>query len=170
MGRMPPGRFAETRSYAERALAIQETLDASSEIWMTLSTLADIAELEGEAEAARDYRRRERAAFAAFAGNRYHIDNQFGDFIIAIVAASRGDDRVRAAVEAALPQLEANDWRIAAAVRRFWAGEHDWHALAQDLDNQDALLVLRVLETMAEQQLERGRHVRKRKKRAASLA
>ena len=63
-------RLAEARGYAEQALAIHETLDVSSGIWETCYNLAGIADLEGRADAARDYSRRERATFAAFAGNR----------------------------------------------------------------------------------------------------
>ena len=117
---------------------------------MTLNILADIADLEGRAEEARAYRRREREAFATFEGNRYHIDRQHGQLISAIAAAAKGDVEAREAVEAVLPELEKRSWKIAAATRRIWAGERDWHALAEDLDAQDALLVLRVLETMAQ--------------------
>ena len=49
-----------------------------------------------------------------------------------------------------MPRIEEAGWKIAAATRRIWAGERDWHALVEDLDGQDALLVLRVLETMAQ--------------------
>jgi len=148
--RAPATRLAEARGYAERARAIKETLDASSEIWKTLNILAQIAELEGQTEEARTYRRRERETFAAFAGNRWHIDRQHGPLIAAIAAAARGDKQAREAVEARLPQLEANGWHIEAATRRIWAGEREWQALAEGLDNQDALLVRRVLETLAE--------------------
>ncbi|MGZ3627822.1 MAG: hypothetical protein ACXVDN_09155 [Ktedonobacteraceae bacterium] len=54
------------------------------------------------------------------------------------------------AIEAALPQLEENGWKIAAATRRIWSGERDWDSLVEDLDIQDALLILRVLETIAQ--------------------
>ncbi len=143
-------RLAEAKSYAERALAIRETLDASAEIWMTLNILAKIADLEGRAEEARDYRRREREAFAAFEGNRYHIDRQHGQLIAAIAAAAKGDAEAREAVEAVFPELEEAGWKIAAATRRIWAGERDWHALVEDLGGEEALLVLRVLETIGE--------------------
>ncbi len=149
-GRAPTTRLAEAKSYAEQALAIKETRDASSGIWNTLSILADIADLEGRAEEARDYRRRERETFAAFAGNRYHIDRQHGQLIAAIAAAALGDAQAREEVEAALPGLEERGWKIAAATRRIWAGERDWHALAEDLDRNSALLILRVLETIAQ--------------------
>jgi tetratricopeptide (TPR) repeat protein len=149
-GRLPSGRLAEARGYAERALRIRETLDASAEIWNTQMILSDIAELEGEREAARDFRRRSRENFAAFAGNRWHIDNIFGKLLPVLAAAVQGNEEARAAVETVLPQLEANDWRISAAVARLYAGERDWHALTEEIDRNSALLVLRVLETIEE--------------------
>ncbi len=141
-------RLVEARSYAERALAIRETFDTSSEIWQTLNILAGIADLEGRPDTAREYRRRERAAFAAFEGHRWHIDQQAGQLISAIVAAARGNAEVRAAVEQALPQLEADGWHIAAATRRIWAGEREWEVLVEEIDRNSALLVLRVLEEL----------------------
>jgi tetratricopeptide (TPR) repeat protein len=141
-------RLAEARSYAERALATVETLDLSAQPWATLSILADITALEGRADAAREYRRRERETFAAFAGNRWQIDQQHGELIAAIAAAAQGDAQAQAAVKAALPQLEANGWRIADATRRIWAGEREWGALVEDIDRNSALLVLRVLEEL----------------------
>ena len=89
-------RLTEAKRYAEQALTIRETLDASSEIWMTLSILARIADQEGQAEEVQHYRRRERETFAAFAGNRYHIDQQHGKLIAAIAAAAQGDAQARA--------------------------------------------------------------------------
>jgi len=147
-------RLAEANRYAGQALAITETLDASSEIWKDFSILADIADLEGRAEEARDYRRRERETFAAFEGNRYHIDRQHGQLIAAIAAAAQGDAQAQAKVEAALPGLEEHGWHIAAASRRIWAGERDWHSLVEELDDQVALLILRVLETIAQPEAE----------------
>jgi hypothetical protein len=52
-------------------------------------------------------------------------------------------------VEEVLPHLEEEGWHIADAARRIWAGERDWEALVDELDQQDALLVLRVLEEIA---------------------
>ncbi len=149
-GRAARTRLAEAKGYAKRALAIRETLDASAPIWRTLRILAKIADLEGRAGEARDYRRRERETFAAFEGNRYYIDRQHGQLIAAIAAAAKGSAEARAKVEARLPRLEEDGWEIAAATRRIWAGERDWHALVEDLGGEEALLVLRVLETIGE--------------------
>lgn len=147
-GRMRRERLAEARGYAERALVIRETLDASSEIWKTLSILAELADLAGSPDQARVYRRRERETFAQFAGNRWHIDNDFGDLIRDIAAVARGDATTQAEIEAEFPKMEAGDWGdVPPVIRRIWAGERDWHALCEGLDRQDALLILRVLET-----------------------
>ena len=149
-GRAATTRLAEAKRYAGQSLAIRETLDVSGEIWSSLGTLAMIADLEGQREEARDYRRRERESYAAFAGNRYHIDRQHGKLIAAIAAAAQGDAQAREAVEAALPQLEERGWKIAAATRRIWSGERDWDALSEDVARNSALLILRVLETIAQ--------------------
>jgi hypothetical protein len=149
-GRAATTRLVDAKRYAEQALAIRETLDASSEIWNTLSILAEIADIEGHAEEARDYRRRARATFAAFGGNRYHIDSQHGSLIRDIAVAANGDAHAREAVEAALPQIEERGWKIAEATRRIWSGERDWEALVEDVDRNSALLILRVLETIAQ--------------------
>jgi tetratricopeptide (TPR) repeat protein len=143
-------RFAEAQHYAAQGLAINESLDNPVEIWKDFALLAKIADMEGQIEEAQTYRRRERETYAAFAGNRYHIDQQHGQLIADIVAAANDDVQARAKVEAALPQFEANGWHIAGATQRIWASERDWHTLVEDLDRQDALLILRVLETIAE--------------------
>ncbi len=135
-GCFPENRLIEARSYAERALTIKEKLGVSSGYWITLGLLAKIADIEGHVEEARTYRRREREAYAAFEGNRYHIDQQHGKLIAAIAAAEQGDTQAREAVEA--------------ASRRIWSGERDWDALVEGLGSEEALLILRVLETIAQ--------------------
>jgi tetratricopeptide (TPR) repeat protein len=149
-GRLPSERLVEARGYAERALRIRETLDTSAEIWRTQAILGDIAELEGDIQAARDFRRRERESFAAFAGNRWRIDNDLGELLPVLAAAIWGDEEARVVVETVLPQLEASGLDIRAVVARLYAGERDWQALSEDLNWWEALLVLRVLETLAE--------------------
>ncbi len=135
--------------HAEQALAIKETLDASSEIWKTLNILARIAELEGD-PGAQGYRRREHETFAAFAGNRWHIDKQHAALIGAITAATGGDAAARTYVEGRLPKIVEAGWQISGAVQRIWAGERDCHALCEGIDRGSALLILRVLETLAD--------------------
>ncbi len=146
----PAARLPETRVYAERALHILETLGGSSETWGPLRILAEIADLEGRIEVAREYRRKEREAYATFAGNRYRIDREFDSLLPVIALVAKGLSHMRAEVEALFPQLEANNWNVSSAIRGIWAGERDWHTLTEDLDLNSALLVLRVLEVLAQ--------------------
>jgi tetratricopeptide (TPR) repeat protein len=89
-----------------------------------------------------------RETLDAFEGNRYHIYQQHGQLIAAIAAAAQRDVQAREAVEAALPDLEEDGWKIAAATQRIWSGERSWASPVEELDKQDALLILRVLETI----------------------
>ncbi|KYF82566.1 hypothetical protein BE17_48075 [Sorangium cellulosum] len=146
-GRYPTSRLAEARALAEQCLKILRTLNESSELWKTLDILASIAEQEDDEDAARGYRREARETFAAFPGSRYHIDKRFGQLIQALAAAAAQAD-LRSQFEPLLSKLEAAGWHITAPVRRLWAGERDWHALAEGLDPNSALIVLRVLETL----------------------
>ncbi len=156
-GHTPQTRLAEARSYAEQARAIFETLDVSSGIWADFNILASIADLEGQTEQARDYRRRAHETFAVFSGN--HIARQHGQIIADIAAAARGDVPAREALEPVLPELEKHGWRIADAARRIWAGERNWHMLVEGLDNvEDALLILLVLETIASLEAKHSSH------------
>ncbi len=148
-GRATRSQLVEARRYAEQAQRIREQPGISADIWTTYGVLAKIAELEERPEGVRNYRRQERESYAAFAGNRYRIDQQHADLIEAIVAAARGDTQVQEAVAAKLPELEKHGWDVSDAVRRIWKGERDWQGLAEGLDGQNALLILRVLETLA---------------------
>jgi tetratricopeptide (TPR) repeat protein len=148
-GRADRTRLVEARRYIEQARRIEEQPGVSAELWTIYALLAAVAELEEQPEVARDYRRQERERYAAFAGNRFQIDQQHADLIAAIVAAARGDTQAQATVEAALPKLEERGWHVSDAVQRIWKGERDWQVLAEGLDRGSALLVLRVLETLA---------------------
>ncbi|HLW02507.1 MAG TPA: tetratricopeptide repeat protein [Ktedonobacterales bacterium] len=142
-------RLAEAHGYAEQALAIMELHD-TSEIWEVLYILAGIAEMEGQTELAHAYRHREREAYAAFAGNRSNIDRQHEQLIASVVEAARGSIRMREAVEIVLPQLEAAHRDISNAIQRLWTGEREWHSLAEGTSAKTALLILRILETLAQ--------------------
>ncbi|MCA0353988.1 MAG: tetratricopeptide repeat protein [Chloroflexi bacterium] len=142
-------RLAEAQAYAEQALAIRKELDpAIAEIWKTFGILANIADLAGQSVQATEYRQQARIAYSAHAANRWHINQQAGNLIAAIVAATQGNQEVRTAVEHLLPQLEAGGWVISHAIQRIWAGERDWHALCAEIDPNSALLILRVLEEL----------------------
>jgi tetratricopeptide (TPR) repeat protein len=138
----------DARHYALQALAIAEALGSAAEAWRPLGILADIAELEGKVEEVQEYRRRVRETFAAFKGNRTTIDRVFSPVILAIVAAVKGDVEVQSIVEVILP-FETEGFHVTDAVQRLCAGERDWHSLTEDMDPQSALIILRVLETLA---------------------
>jgi tetratricopeptide (TPR) repeat protein len=141
-------QLAEAQSYVEQATTINERLE-SPDLWMNFHLLARIANLQGHVETVRNYRRREREAYAAFAGHRFQIDRQFGSLLPAFAAAQYRPE-VRAQIEDLLPQLEAKGWHISQTLQRIWTGERDWHVLSEGLDDQDALLVLRVLEVLTQ--------------------
>jgi len=145
----PRTRLEEARQQAAQALAVKQSLDLSAEPWLTQGILADIAALQGGADEALQLRRQEHESFAAFAGNRHKIERIAGG-LIAELATAQGDQRLQARMRQRLPELEAKGWLITTAVEQIWAGERDWHALAASLDRHSALLVLRVLETIAE--------------------
>jgi tetratricopeptide (TPR) repeat protein len=148
-GRIPVIRLTEAQNYAERVLAIRETLDSSSEIWKTLNILATIAEMKGQAKGAQDYHHREHEAFAAFAGNRSRIDQEFGELIEAIASAATGDKQAQEFVEEVFSGLEENNWPVVVATQRILKGKREWHSLSEGMNSYDALLVLRVLEKLA---------------------
>jgi tetratricopeptide (TPR) repeat protein len=149
-GHSPVARLVEAKQYAEQALVMKKKLDADAAIWTTLSILAEIAHLEGQTEEVQKYRRLEQETFAAFEGNHYFIDQQFGSLIGVIVAATLGDIHAQVQIQAVLPQLEAGGWHIALAIEHIWEGTRDWYSLTKELDRRSALFVLRVLETLAQ--------------------
>lgn len=74
----------------------------------------------------------------------------FGPLLRGIAAVARGDDEPRAVIEAALPELEANGWRLTAATERIWAGERAAEALTAAVDPNSARLIRRILELVEE--------------------
>lgn len=141
------GNAAEFKRVLQ-SLSFEEQKDLRA--WETLGILADLAGLEGQEEVALNYRRREREAFAAFDGNRYYLELKRAPLIFAVANAALGDVQARHQIEADLPKLEENGLHIGPAIARIWTGERDWELLVEDLDRENALLILRVLETLAQ--------------------
>lgn len=140
-------RLDEAQAHAQRALTIKEPLDASAETWTTLHILAEIGRIRGRPEDERKYSQRAREAYAAFRGNRVWMERQLGKFIEAVVAAARGHRQARSAVE---KELRRKGGPIERAIKRIWAGEHDWHSLAAGQDPESALLLLLILERLSQ--------------------
>lgn len=67
----------------------------------------------------------------------------------AIAAVALGNSAPRAQIEAVLPRLEEDGWRITDAVHQLWDGVRDEAALVKGLDMQDAALIHRILELIS---------------------
>ncbi len=150
VGRAERTRLAEARSYLEQCLRIGEQIGDANLAAETYNLLVRIAEMEGQPEQARDYRRRERESFVVSEDKRFQFDQQFASLITDVVAAAHGDAQARAKVMKELPAGEQRGWHISEGIQRIWQGERDGQALTEDLDAGSALVLLRVLERLAE--------------------
>jgi hypothetical protein len=142
--------LADARAYAERALAIKRTLDpAASEIWRTYTTLAQIADKEGDIDAALGYRREARTTYAA-ASVGQEIVRRYGALIIGVVAAV-ADLSKRPSLEQTMVGMVERGWtKLVEALRRILGGERDEEALCEPLDGEDSLIVGAVLRGLAD--------------------
>jgi hypothetical protein len=144
----------EAETWARKAQKIREDLnDPSSEIWKTYSILAQIAQARGDETAARDWRRKERAAYVAFPGHWARLQGQYGELVRAIAAAMQGEQKALDFLSTMYPQMEAggSDWHaMPEAIRRLLAGARDLDEIADALDLQRAqyLLLTKALEIL----------------------
>jgi hypothetical protein len=136
--------------HAEQALALKETMHpAAAEVWTTYAILADIADRQGEADAARDYRRKERASYAAAPVSRHELQRWLPE--IAAVVQTAAEPAARAELDSVLAQLAANGWtNLVDPMRRILAGERDEDALCTSLDRDDWLIVATILRAIAD--------------------
>jgi hypothetical protein len=111
--------------------------------------MADIVEIQGDEGAARDWRRKERAAYAAFPGHWHRLRGQWGPRVQAMVRAVEGVDDAWQALTEAFDVMEQGNWRVTDAFRRIRDGERDLDALTEGIDNNSALIVAKVLEALA---------------------
>ena len=142
-----PDRLAEAKAYAEEALAIQETLDpAAVEIWKAYAVLAEICDKQGDADAARAYRLKERASYAAAPVSQHQLRGMRR--VIAAVVLAAVDPTARAVVE---PVLATERWpSLVGALRRILDGERDADALCASLDREESMIVTAVLRGIAD--------------------
>jgi len=129
--------LAEAESLARQAAGLMEQIgDPSLQIWATYNILAGIAEARGDPAAARDWRRKERAAYVAFPGHWANLSRQYGGVVQAIAGALQGDPSALAFLEGEYPKMQGagGDWRVMPeAIRRLLAGARDLDALADEL-------------------------------------
>jgi hypothetical protein len=144
--------LAEAAALAERALAIKESIgDPSLEIWKNYQRMADIAERRGQGEAARAWRRKARASFAAFPGAWAQI-KQYEPVILQAAAAAQGDRAAKQWLDGEFTKMAAGGeaWeRAATAIRRIVGGERDLDSLTDELSYLQASVVERILGVLA---------------------
>jgi hypothetical protein len=131
----------------EMAVCIARFLDYFG-MWSERDELRRRVEMTVESAGARAYGGLTRAEWLRESG-RGDDECQRG-LLPVLAAAVRGDKEARAAAETELSQLEIIGLDIRAAILRLYAGERDWHALTNELNWWQSLVVLRVLETLAE--------------------
>lgn len=141
------GRLDEAEGYARRAVAIKETLDLSAKPWTTYGILAEIADKQGDAAAARAWRRKEQETFAAYAGASHQLPSWAPPFINAVAAAVQGNAQARREVEQFLSQMrESTDWRnLSPIVERILVGDTNADELTDGLDHYDAYIIRSIL-------------------------
>jgi len=140
-------RLDEAERYAHKAREIDETLDLSVEPWKDYYILAQIAAKRGKQDEARGWRRKEQETFAAFAGNSQVVE-QFSDLINAVVRAANGDEQAKRFVEDQCLKMQAgsDNWKKTAnAIRKLVVGERNTDLLTDDLYQQNALIIRRIL-------------------------
>jgi tetratricopeptide (TPR) repeat protein len=145
-----PGRLADAKSHAEQALAIKKTLDpAAAEIWNTYAILANIADRQGDPDAARAWRREERASYAAAPVSRHMLRRRWP--LIAAVVQAASDSSARPALDPVLADMAARGWTsLVGALRRILDGERDEDALCASLGAEDSATVAAVLRGIAD--------------------
>ena len=148
--------LAEAEKLAHQAREIMEEIgDLSLSPWATYSILAQIAEEQGDAEAVRAWRRKERKAYIAFPGHWARMEPQFGPLVQAIAVVARGDSAgaqnaaVLQGLLGALAQSEEGQ-NLSAAILRVFDGARDADALAEELSLARAsyLILRKVLEAV----------------------
>jgi hypothetical protein len=139
-------RLPEAQQLAEAALAIQQTLDpAAAQIWKIYTILAKIAEKQGQATAAAEYRRLSRQAKANFAGTQHELQ-QHAQLIVGTVMALENAE-VRQQLEALIETRAQNGWgNLVAAIQRILNGERDEVTLWEPLDDKSAMIVSAILQ------------------------
>ena len=148
------GDLAQAEAHLAQAQAIYELLD-NPELYKVYGELARVAHARGDATAATQWQLKCDAKEAELVrrrgtGGRMPPLVQFEPLLRALAAVARGDTTQRAELEALLPQLEQNGWRIAEATQCIWKGERDLAALAVGLDVTDTALIARILQFIAD--------------------
>jgi hypothetical protein len=107
--------------------------------------LALIADKQGQATAAAEYRRLSRQAIANFAGTQHVLQPLARLIVMTVIALENAEVRqqLEAAFEDAIQQGFGN---LVSAIQRIINGERDEAALWEGLDDEDAMIVSAILQ------------------------
>jgi tetratricopeptide (TPR) repeat protein len=144
-----PKRLAEARDIASQALALKQTLDpGQAEIWKIYSVLANIAEKQGDTEAARTYRAEARQSHAAAPIAQEALQRHRP--LIGAMLATVNQPAHRPALDQLLAQRAANGWgNLVTALRAILDGQRNEDTLYEPLDREDTLIVHTILHFLA---------------------
>ncbi|HUG71266.1 MAG TPA: CHAT domain-containing protein [Pirellulaceae bacterium] len=146
--RTQPGRLDKARQLAEESLSIVNTLDPDAmEIWKFYVTPAKIADQQGDAEQAAEYRRLAREAKRKFAGTAHEM-TRFAPVIAMVVEAVSGNEQAQAALSPLMQQLQqagGENADLADAIQHILTGERDTEALCQSAGPTASLIIETIL-------------------------
>lgn len=139
-------RLPEAQQLAEAALTIDQTLDpAAAEIWNTYGILAEIADKQGQATAAAEYRRLSRQARANFAGTQHELKPLAGFIMMTVIALENAEERQQ--LEVLLEEMsQGSTGTLAAAIQRILNGERNEAELLEPLNHREAMIVSAILQ------------------------
>ncbi|MDJ0511766.1 MAG: tetratricopeptide repeat protein [Crocosphaera sp.] len=140
----------EAQNLAEEALAIKQTLDPNAAyIWKIYQILAEIADKQGNKDAARSYRRLMRQTKWNAPVTQYELQ-QWGDFIQRVVMATQ-DAGGREQLETDFNNLQQRGYTaLVAAIRLFLNGERDEDIICDGLDSEDSTIMMAIINGVAE--------------------
>ncbi|MGK7956454.1 MAG: CHAT domain-containing protein [Crocosphaera sp.] len=143
-------RLEEAQTLAKEALTIKQTLDPNAvTIWTTYDILAEIADKQGNKDAARSYRRQMRQTKWNAPVTRYELQ-QWGDFIQGVVMATQ-DTEVREQLETDFNDLQQRGYTaLVSAIRLFLNGERDEDIICDGLDLEDSMIMIAIINGVAE--------------------
>ncbi|MGB8844004.1 MAG: tetratricopeptide repeat protein [Aliidongia sp.] len=147
-----PSRLTEARGLAEQAAVIKTTLDPGiAAIWQTYQILAEIADKQGDAIAARHYRAQARQAYEAAPIAREELRRHHPLIGAVLVALHQPADRP--ALEQFLVHIESRGWgKLVTALRAVREGAREEAALCEPLNYEDSLILHTILHCLDDPQ------------------
>jgi tetratricopeptide (TPR) repeat protein len=144
-GQFPPECLSEAATRVEQAIHVRRSQLGGREIWRSLRILAETYRLAGRSEDSRQCAIDARKSYAADPIERQKTSNFFGSLIRDLHDSLAGETPARQrVVQHWFAKISWPNFR--GAVERLWTGERDWEAIAVDLPELQALILLLALE------------------------